>query len=355
MDNGKPLSDRALTFMLCGAAVAILSPLWLPLCLAAWFADLLWPAVHRLERALGGRRRAAAAAVVLLALVALVPISAALVTMGSTLSDLLLQVRAALEGQGSLVGVLLGGPNGTSRPAAGDWANLAARYGADAWRTLITVARASASAVVGSVVFIASLYTFASEGDRLSAWLGDHVPIARGSFERFAHAFRETGRGLLVAGGGTALVQGAVATFVYVAIGVPRPILFGALTTACAIVPVVGTGLVWVPLGIELFVMGHYWQASLVLFLGMTVIGLIDNLVRPVLARYGRLNLPTLVVFLSMVGGAALLGAAGALLGPLTVRLCVEALAILVEAPRTSRFAACPHGGTVPERLQPFE
>ena len=336
MERSSLMSNRALAVALSGAAIAILAPLWLPLLFAAWFADLLAPAVRGLESALGGRRRAAAAAVVLLAMGAMIPICATIVVMTSALSDLFVQVRAALEGQGSPLGALLDETKGAPWPGARDWAKLVTRYGADAWRALAAVARISANGAIGTVVFIAALYTFASEGDRVYGWLEDHTPIARSAFERLARAFRETGRGLLVAGGGSALVQGAVATAAYAAIGVPRPLLFGALTAVCAIVPVVGTGLVWIPLGIDLFLVGQYWRGGLVLIVGITVIGLIDNLIRPILARHGHLNLPTVVVFLSMVGGASLLGTPGAVLGPLLVRLCVESLAIVFETSPTT-------------------
>jgi predicted PurR-regulated permease PerM len=73
-------------------------------------------------------------------------------------------------------------------------------------------------------------------------------------------------------------------------------------------------------------------RAVLVLALG-SVVSIVDNLVRPMLARYGRLTLPTVVVFLSMLGGVALVGPTGALLGPLLVRLGVCAIGIVAEQP----------------------
>jgi predicted PurR-regulated permease PerM len=96
----------------------------------------------------------------------------------------------------------------------------------------------------------------------------------------------------------------------------------------CALVPFVGTGLVWIPLAIELGATGQYWRAGVVVVMGAGVHSLVDNFVRPMLARYGHLHLPTFVVLISMLGGVAAFGATGALLGPLLVRLCVEALAI---------------------------
>jgi predicted PurR-regulated permease PerM len=325
---------RALAVALSVAAAVVLAPLWAPLVLAAWFADLLRPAVTRLERVLRGRRRAAAAVVVLLTVGVLLPMGGLVAAVVSGVRELLDQVRAALEGHGSLGGVLLGGGRAGTRPEVRDWADLASRYGASAWAALSAIARASASVVLAVLVFVAALFTFSVDGERAYAWLEKSTPIPREALERLARAFRETGRGLLVAGGGTAIIQGAVATAVYVALGIPRALLLGPLTAVCSIVPVIGSGLVWIPLAIELGATGDYWRCAVVVGLGAGVHSLIDNFVRPFLARYGHLAMPSFLVLVSMLGGIAIFGAAGALLGPLLLRLCIESLALVSEERR---------------------
>ena len=325
----RPMS--AVVAGLCIAAALVLVPLWAPLVLAAWFADLLRPVVRKLERVLRGRRRAAAAVVLLVVVGVLLPLVGIALALAATTQDLLLQVRAALEGHGSLASALLGGGSVGSRPEMRDWANLASRYGANAWRALSVVAHASASAAIGALVFVAALYTFLVDGERAYAWFEKHAPITREELARLAGAFRETGRGLIVAGGGTALVQAALATVAYVAIGIPRAFVLGPLTAVCSLVPFVGTGLVWIPLAVQLGATGQYWRAAVVIVMGAGVHSLVDNFVRPMLARSGHLKLPTFVVLIAMLGGVAAFGATGALLGPLVLRLCVEALAIAAE------------------------
>ena len=324
-------SMKILTATLCMAGAAVLVPLWLPLLLAAWCADLLRSPARRLELVLGGRRRAATAIVVLLLVGTLLPLGGMVAALVSGVRDLLDQVRAAFEGQGSLAGVLLGGGVSGPHPVARDWADLASRFGANVWAALNSIARASASAVVRVLVFVAAVYSFTVEGEHAYGWLERNAPIPPEALSRLAGAFRETGRGLIVAGGGTALLQGTVATVAYMAIGIPRALLLGLLTALCALVPVVGTGLVWIPLAIELGATGQYWRAVVVTVVGVGIHSLVDNFARPVLARYGRLTLPTFVVLVSMIGGVAMFGAAGALLGPLVIRLSVEALAIISE------------------------
>jgi predicted PurR-regulated permease PerM len=316
-----------LTLGLVLATAVTLAPLWTPLVLAAWVADLLRPASRRLERLLRGRRRGAAGIVVLFVVVALVPLAGMVVALASGIHDLLERARFAFEGKESVSSVLLG-HDGSSPLTFHDWAEIASRHGAAAWQGVMTVMKASASLFLSVLVFIVMLYALVASGSRSYRWFAKYMPIPRIALHRFTQAFRETGRALIVAGGGTAIIQGLTATIAYAIIGIPNAALLGPLTGLCSVVPAIGSGLVWIPLGIELVATGEYARAIAVLAVGAGVIGVVDNLVRPALTRRARLKLPTSVVLVSMIGGIAVFGATGVLLGPLVVRLTVEGLAI---------------------------
>ncbi len=342
--SGAPVL-RWLTLALCLSVAIVLAPLTAPLVLAVWFADLLRPAVRKVERLFGGRKRAAGALLVLVSLVVVLPLIGIGFRFAGNVSEFLAQLRAALAGQGSLDSALLGGGTVGAHPELPgwrqiDWATLARQHGSNVWGALSAVARASTSAAIGALVFVAALYTCAVDGERAYAWLEEHAPLPPATLARFASAFRETGRGLIVAGGGTALAQGALATGVYLAVGIPRALLLGPLTAVCAIIPFVGTGLVWIPLAITLLASGHPWRCAVVVLMGVVVHTLVDDLLRPLLARFGKLQLPAFVVLASMLGGAIAFGPVGALLGPLLVRLCVEALN-LVDAPQIVSPSPC--------------
>ena len=103
--------------------------------------------------------------------------------------------------------------------------------------------------------------------------------------------------------------------------------MLGLLTAFAALIPSVGTALVWVPLGVGLAIGGRTGEAIAVVVLGC-VVAVVDNIVRPVLSRHAHLDLPTFLLFIAMLGGIAMFGAWGLLLGPLFVRLGVEALRI---------------------------
>jgi predicted PurR-regulated permease PerM len=334
MLDGNRSALRVFTLALAVGAALAIAPFWAPLVLAAWIADLLMPLVRVFQRMLGGRRRGAAAIVVLLVVVALVPVVAMAIEVVIGLRDLGRELLAAIEGQQTLGGVLLG--DGTTLPTVRQWTQLLTQYPANVWKAATSVVSASFWTALWVLVFVGALYNFAANGAHNYGWLARHAPIPRRAFTRLARAFRETGRGILIGGGGTALLQGATATIVYVAVGVPRAWLLGPLTAIAAVVPAIGTGLVWIPLSVELALSGDYARAAVVAVTGAVVISLLDNLVRPILTRFGRLRLPVIVVLVSMLGGIAAFGPWGALLGPLVVRLTSEALDIARDEARAT-------------------
>jgi predicted PurR-regulated permease PerM len=112
---------------------------------------------------------------------------------------------------------------------------------------------------------------------------------------------------------------------------VPEPFVLGLMTLMASVLPSVGTALVWVPVTIGLALTGRTEAAIGMGVIGVAVIGSIDNLVRPLLARWGQLALPSYLIMVSMFGGIALVGASGVVLGPLVLRLAKEALVMARE------------------------
>jgi predicted PurR-regulated permease PerM len=116
----------------------------------------------------------------------------------------------------------------------------------------------------------------------------------------------------------TALVQGAAATAGYLIAGVPNPIFFGLLTFLAAFIPSVGTTIVALPLAGLVLALGHPWSALFLASWALLVVGLIDNVVKPLLIKEG-VRLDGAVLFFALIGGLALFGAVGLLVGPLAV------------------------------------
>ncbi|MDD5286933.1 MAG: AI-2E family transporter [Desulfuromonadaceae bacterium] len=113
----------------------------------------------------------------------------------------------------------------------------------------------------------------------------------------------------------TCLVQGVTAGLGYYVAGVPAPVLCGALTALAALVPVVGTGIIWVPLVALVAINGAYLKALLLALWCIIFVGLADNAIRP-LAIGAKSNIPVPAIVLGAICGLFALGILGLILGP---------------------------------------
>ncbi len=348
--NSYPALSRAVAvasgFALVLLACATLAPLWLPLAFALWTASLLDPAAGWLTRHLRGRRSIGALLATLLVLALLVPVALALTSIGSSVVAFVRQVaaspaaRAAFESVVSPDGATASGLDPHSgatlremlRANVSRLPELARQHGETAWRAASGFAGAGALVILTVFVYFVSLYAFLENGRSMWTWAKQNAPVSDDISERMAKAFVETGRGLIVGAGLTALAQALLATVIYAAMGVPRFAVLGALTFVCAFVPAVGTAVVWGPVAVGLVLKGQIVKAIVLALLGIFAISSIDNVLRPLMQRWGgNLQLPAFVLLLAAFGGLAAFGAKGLVLGPLSVRLAVEVLAIARE------------------------
>lgn len=173
-------------------------------------------------------------------------------------------------------------------------------------------------------VFIALYLAFflVRDGDDLVRAVHRAMPLAsddrQALLEEFGTVLRATVKGNLV----IAVVQGALGGLAFWVLGVPGALLWAALMAVLSLLPVVGAGLVWLPVAVGLFVTGSPWQAVGLVVFGVLVIGLVDNLLRPILV--GRqTGLPDYLVMITTFGGIALLGINGFVVGPTVAAMFV--------------------------------
>lgn len=310
----------------------VLWPYWPWLMLAAWFAALARPIVERLARVTHGRRAAAAIATMTLLLAMIGPLVALAVSLSADAADLLQQLLHTQSGRQAVIAIV--SPDGDLPRPRLDLSTVVQVFraqGARAWSVASDVAGATADLALGLFVFFTAAFFSLTDGPRAYAWLEEHTPIAHRHAVRFAAAFVETGRGLFVGVGLTGLAQAAIATIAYAALGVPRAIVLGVLTFLASLIPTIGTALVWVPVAAGLALTGRGTEASILFAVGLLVVSSVDNVLRPVLARWGHLELHGFIVLVSMLGGLAVFGGWGLMLGPLVLRLTVEGLRIAKE------------------------
>ncbi len=321
---------RWTVLVLCLASLFVIWPLWPPLLLAAWTAALTRPLLVRFARVFRGRRRAAAIISLLIFVLLALPLGLMILGVFSGARELIGAVKGSPSATSALQTLLSSSPDGVASPSA-SYAQVVAllqKSGAQGFDLLSDVAGAAATGLIALFIYFGAAYALLVDSAALWAWLERHSPLPARHLDRLADAFHETGRGLLVGVGLTTATQGLVSMIIYFSLGVPRAWVLGPITGIASIIPMIGTGLVWAPIAVGLFLTGHTVKAVVLVVLGVGVISVIDNLLRPIYARMGALQMPMILLFVSVFGGLTAFGTWGALIGPLLVRLAMEALKI---------------------------
>lgn len=330
----RPPIPAWLVGVLAAGAAVMMAAFWPWIVLAIWLG-LYARAIERpIRRWIGGRRTLSATLTVVVLVLMIAPIAA---IVGSLVVDAIALVQQLMQSDRAQAvfeqlaqGGGSGGGGGGQRSTS--VVDLLMSQGDRAWQLARQLAGAAAHVVIGWLILFSGIYGVLVEGEGWYAWLERHAPMQPATLGRLAGAFVETGRGLVFGILGAGLIQSVIATIAYLAIGVPQALALGFLTLVFSVIPAVGTAIVWVPVTAGLALTGRTGAALALGIVGVALISTADNLVRPWLARRGKLELPTYVVLVAMFGGVELLGGWGLVLGPLVVRLAKEAVVIWSEA-----------------------
>jgi predicted PurR-regulated permease PerM len=153
------------------------------------------------------------------------------------------------------------------------------------------------------------------DGERIVHTLRRALPLTPESkqelIDKFSAVIRSTVRGNLV----VAAIQGALGGLAFWFLGVRGALLWAVVMAFLSLLPAIGAALVWLPVAIWFFVTGAIWQGFALAAWGMLVIGLVDNLLRPMLVGK-HTHMPDYVVMITTLGGLAVFGINGFVLGP---------------------------------------
>jgi predicted PurR-regulated permease PerM len=145
-------------------------------------------------------------------------------------------------------------------------------------------------------------------------------------FERLNTTMKAVVRGTLL----TAVAQGVTAGVTYYLLGVPFSVFLGALSGLLSLLPVGGTAIVWAPVALYLLFSGAVVKGVILIGVGVGLVGLMDNLLQPILVG-GKARLPVLPLFLASLGGLAYFGFLGLFLGPVLLAVVLVTFVIYQE------------------------
>jgi predicted PurR-regulated permease PerM len=209
--------------------------------------------------------------------------------------------------------------------------------------------KAAAAAAAGgrftlhAVFMLIALFFLLVHGDELVTWLDSVSPLRPGQTRELLTGFKNVSFAVIVSTVITSAVQALAALVGYFIAQVPNPVFFGLVTFFVAFIPAIGAGVVCLTAALLLFVTGHPYMAIFLAAWGLVVVGLVDNVVKPLLIKRG-MELHGAVVFFSLIGGLAAFGAIGLLLGPLVVAMFLALLRMYHRdfSPRDSRVPSVP-------------
>lgn len=185
--------------------------------------------------------------------------------------------------------------------------------------------------VLSLFVMLYLLFFLLRDGAGLAGRIKAAVPLRPEMREslalRFATVIRATIKGTVV----VAVVQGALGGLILWALGIQAAVLWGALMGVLALLPAVGPALVWIPIAAYLLATGSVWKGLGLILFGVLVIGLVDNLLRPMLVGKDT-RMPDYVVLIATLGGLAVFGLNGFIIGPMIAAMFITVWEIFAAA-----------------------
>ena len=315
----------------------IVTPLWQPLLWATLLGSLLAPANGRLAARLGGRvRLASVITTILTVLLFMLPVAVIAGAVAAQAAQLLhklndeaLQATDAMALDLSRVPWLeqpldwLAKHAGISIVQVQDWLVAAGKH------VLTFLASSGGTFVLGALGTLVSfllmlfvLFFVLRDGPALAQKIVRMLPIEERMRGKLWQHLRDVTRAVFMGIGVTALVQGMLVGIGFWIAGLPSALVFGVLAALFALVPLVGTVIVWGPGVLYLASLGDYGHAIFLTLWGTIAVGMVDNFLRPLLIS-GRAEVPTLAVFVGVMGGLQAFGFIGLFVGPIVLGLLV--------------------------------
>ena len=180
----------------------------------------------------------------------------------------------------------------------------------------------------GALIALVTAYYTLKDSRPIERRLTEILPLAPETTRELLADFRKVGRGTLIGSVFASLIQGGFAATGYALGGVSRAALLGVVTAVASVIPVLGTMLVWIPIGLVLVLEGHFAAGIFELAWGVLLTtSLVDYVIRPVVVGRGSRSHP-LVFLVGVIGGLEVFGGVGVFAGPIVMAFFVSVLRI---------------------------
>ena len=327
-----PLFLLSLVFFISALFLVMIKSFLMAILLAGIFAALVYPLYQRLKKWLKGRKTAASGITILIIiLIVLLPLSGLLgivtnqaIKVGQTATP---WVQKQLSSPIAISQWLEGLPfyeqlepyRETIYIKAGELVGAASQFFVNG---LQAATMGTMNFIFMVAILLYTMFFFLMDGDKLLDKILFYMPLndkdERRLLDRFTSVARATIKGTAVIG----IVQGAASGIAFALVGIQSSVFWGAVMAVLSIIPAVGTALIWIPAALWLFAQGAWFKAgALIVFCGM-IVGSVDNLLRPRLVGKDT-EMHDLLILFSTLGGIAMFGIIGIIIGPIIAALFV--------------------------------
>lgn len=184
--------------------------------------------------------------------------------------------------------------------------------------------------ILNLVFLLFGLYFLLVNPGRAWAAVEPYIPFSPGRAVLLRQGFIDVTLSTVVGTGVIAVVQGTLIGLAFGLLGIPNPVFWGTVTAALSILPLVGSGMIWLPAAIGLYVAGSPGSAVALVIWGVVVVGNIDNVVRPMIYnRFAKIH--PMITLVGAIVGVEQMGFIGLILGPLAISYFFELLRMYSE------------------------
>ncbi|SDU90094.1 AI-2E family transporter [Pseudomonas mucidolens] len=191
--------------------------------------------------------------------------------------------------------------------------------------------------LVSFFIMLYLLFFLLRDGPELVRKVRTAVPLAEPQKRRLQLKFNRVVRATVKGNVLVAVTQGALGGLIFWFLDIPSALLWAVLMAFLSLLPAVGAGIVWGPVAAYFLLSGAIWQGVVLVSFGVLVIGLVDNVLRPILVGKDT-KMPDYLILISTLGGLSIFGLNGFVIGPLIAALFISSWGLFVETKPRARL-----------------
>ena len=194
----------------------------------------------------------------------------------------------------------------------------------------VSIGQSTAQLLISLGVMLYVLFFLFRDGQAVAATIRKASPLSEHHTDHILRKFSDVVKATVKGNVIIAVIQGTIGGVTFWLLGIEAALLWGVLMAVLSLLPAVGAFLVWFPAALYLLLSGQYGKGAVLMAVGMLIISMIDNLLRPPLVGKGT-RLPDYVILVSTLGGLSLFGMNGFVIGPLIAALFVAVWSLFVD------------------------